>query len=406
MDDEDVSAHGNVCQLGATALVNVHVTNAPGLLDAWIDLNFNGTFDDVEDRIFNSVPLNVGNNSLSFNLPVTLPFLALYSRFRISSSGGLSATGPAVDGEVEDYLFFARPPEERLIDFGDAPEDPAPAYPTRAGNLGAAHFIDPAMRLGQLIDADGDGQPNADATGDDQDSALNDEDGVTFNTPLVAGENAQITVNASAIGKLDAFIDFNGDRDWFDAGEQVFGFQDLQPGDNVLSFDVPPDAVLGETFARFRFSTAGVFSGPIGPALDGEVEDYRVIVRGVPGDMNLNGLVDLDDIENFVLGLRNPAAYEAIFGAPPQTNGDLDNDGDQDFDDIDEFVALLFPGASGDFGFTAEEQNAKPRRRQSSQPAANAPSAEELAALWDSDWIWLALGTSGRRWQSQWRKAR
>jgi hypothetical protein len=62
------------------------------------------------------------------------------------------------------------------------------------------------------------------------------------------------------------------------------------------------------------------------------------------GDMNFDGAVDMDDIDDFVLGLNDPAAYEAQYGAPPSANGDIDGDGDQDFDDIDKFVGLLNSG--------------------------------------------------------------
>jgi hypothetical protein len=62
------------------------------------------------------------------------------------------------------------------------------------------------------------------------------------------------------------------------------------------------------------------------------------------GDMDFDGDVDFDDIDDFVLGLNDPAAYEALYGVPPATNGDMDGDGDQDFDDIAGFVAALASG--------------------------------------------------------------
>ncbi len=72
---------------------------------------------------------------------------------------------------------------------------------------------------------------------------------------------------ASAAGYLSAWIDFNSDGDWSDAGEQVFADQALGPGANALSFAVP-QTPPGVTYARFRFSDDTGLSLS-GPATDG-----------------------------------------------------------------------------------------------------------------------------------------
>jgi hypothetical protein len=59
------------------------------------------------------------------------------------------------------------------------------------------------------------------------------------------------------------------------------------------------------------------------------------------GDLDCDGDVDFDDIDEFVLGLNNPAEYENQFGLPAHIKGDTDGDGDLDFDDINGFVNLL-----------------------------------------------------------------
>jgi len=59
------------------------------------------------------------------------------------------------------------------------------------------------------------------------------------------------------------------------------------------------------------------------------------------GDMDVDGDVDFDDIDDFVLALSNPAAYFTQYGVAREVHGDTDQDGDMDFDDIDDFVALL-----------------------------------------------------------------
>ena len=83
--------------------------------------------------------------------------------------------------------------------------------------------------------------------------------------------------------RLDAWIDFNQDGDWDDAGEQIFTNYNLgtSNGTQTLSFTVPQDTggniVYGTTYARFRLSTAGGLL-PTGWPSDGEVEDYPVAV--------------------------------------------------------------------------------------------------------------------------------
>ncbi|THB81687.1 MAG: hypothetical protein D3926_00980, partial [Desulfobacteraceae bacterium] len=153
-------------------------------------------------------------------------------------------------------------------DYGDAPD---PTYPTLSSSNGARHSVSRDYYLGTALDPDPDGQPNADATGDNLDGGF-DEDGVTFTTPLYPGMTCYITVTASLDGLLDAWIDFNSDGDWADPFEQIFTSITLLSGDNTISFTVPADAERGATtFARFRYSLQGDLQ-PTGEAAVGEVE--------------------------------------------------------------------------------------------------------------------------------------
>ena len=139
-------------------------------------------------------------------------------------------------------------------DFGDAPE--ANGYPTRFVFNGAWHRIVPGVRLGNAIDFEPDGQPSATANGDDL-AGSDDEDGVVFTTPLFLGGAATVAVTASTNGFLDAWIDFSANGSWMDPDEQIFAIRAVTAGVNLLTFNVPAGAVPTNTFARFRFSTAG-----------------------------------------------------------------------------------------------------------------------------------------------------
>ena len=160
------------------------------------------------------------------------------------------------------------------LDFGDAPD---PAYPTLSINNGANHIVG-SLFLGNRVDADVDGQPNVQSSGDDTNGSLDDEDGIMFSTWLVPGQNATIIINASQLGFLDAWIDFQSNGNWTDPGDQIFINQSLSAGQNTLVFMVPVTATAGViTYGRFRLSSMGGLL-PTGMAMDGEVEDYQVVI--------------------------------------------------------------------------------------------------------------------------------
>lgn len=176
-------------------------------------------------------------------------------------------------------------------DYGDAPD----SYHTLSSSNGARHYIPEIdIHLGQFIDNETDGQPSLGADGDDLNN-VDDEDGVLFTTPLTQGSSATVQVTVSppnAKGKLNAWIDFNGDGHW-DTNEQIINEFTVTSGVYTLTFVVPTSAAPGETYARFRVNTRGNLSFD-GPASDGEVEDYKIeIVPPTPpapakGKPNMN----------------------------------------------------------------------------------------------------------------------
>jgi hypothetical protein len=152
-------------------------------------------------------------------------------------------------------------------DYGDAPA----SYPVLASQNGARHVVKAGVYLGQCVTKDKDGKPSPTATGDECD------DGVEFTSSLVPGSSATARITASTNGVINAWIDFNRDGDWADAGEHVLTDEPVVEGTNIVTFLVPSNASSGVTFARFRFSTATGLSYT-GAATDGEVEDYQVVI--------------------------------------------------------------------------------------------------------------------------------
>lgn len=277
LPDEDGVVFNTPLIPGAVATVTVTASAGQVPLNAWIDFGADGSWQTPGDQVCLNQMLNAGPNVLVFTVPPNAVVGPTFARFRYSTQPNLSPTGPASDGEVEDYpVFIAASPSP--LDFGDAPD---PSYPTRLTNNGARHLIAPGVFLGQAIDAEADGQPNLAANGDDM-VGVNDEDGVSYVGTLVPGWPFTVTVTASVNGFLNAWIDFNGDGSWAQAGDQIFNNQPLATGVNVLTFVVPQTASWGITaYARFRFNTTGGLSYT-GLAADGEVEDYAMSMEPWP----------------------------------------------------------------------------------------------------------------------------
>ncbi|MEC9093888.1 MAG: GEVED domain-containing protein, partial [Planctomycetota bacterium] len=278
-DEEGVTIPPFVVQ-GQTSLLDV-VASDSGFLNAFLDLNGDGDWIDAGEQFANDLPLVAGLNSVAMPVPGTATMGSTVARFRFDTFGNLDATGLASNGEVEDYAVEIL----SQADFGDAP---AP-YPVLRLTQGAVHE-DGGPQLGSLRDLEADGTPSPQADGDGA-----DEDGVVLGAVL-AGQrtHAEVTVTGQG-GLLDAWLDFNGDGDWQDAGEQVFDSVVVNVGLNELAFDVPADATQGVTFSRFRLSSAGELA-PTGPAEDGEVEDYRhVIYTNPPPTLDAVADVTIDE---------------------------------------------------------------------------------------------------------------
>ncbi|MCP4428490.1 MAG: hypothetical protein GY803_28735 [Chloroflexi bacterium] len=298
-DDEDGISFVTPLVPGNPACVNVEAS-VGGVLNGWMDFNGDGDFTDTGEQIFSDEAMSAGlNGSECFNVPNPAPAIAndnaVYARFRYtaaSGQGGGAPTGPAGNGEVEDYYVT-------LLDWGDLPDAGAGTgagdYNTQNSDIGPSHIIDGATYLGSCVDTDFDGQPDTEAgtdvIGGDNGNAsgvatgvcgpLGDEDGVVFTTGFPLGGTACVDVTASAAGMLNGWIDYNADGDFLDAGERIYTDQALVSGLNSPPcFNVPATStaitVNQAIYARFRYTAVSGQGGgfPTGMAGTGEVEDY------------------------------------------------------------------------------------------------------------------------------------
>ena len=191
-------------------------------------------------------------------------------------------------------------------DLGDLPQPPAPpTYPTLF-TTGPSHQLLPGQTLflGACVDAELDGQPDPLAGGDPvtggDDNAVgspvfgnqqcdDDEDGVVrptdFNWTTATGGRVNVTV-AGGPGCLSGWIDWNGNGDLTDDGDNVLNNVPLNTGTSLQTFGVPASVnpASGTFYARFRLYAPDIVNEspvcqtprlPTGPAINGEVEDYR-----------------------------------------------------------------------------------------------------------------------------------
>ncbi len=163
---------------------------------------------------------------------------------------------------------------------GAVPQDFSDA-PASYGN--PIHDIVAGYRIGAVNTTETAPYANANATGDNGDDGYT---AVTYRRTFLATANVAVT---GTNGRLQGWIDWNGDGDFLDLGEQIAtnvadnGVGDTNPavGTIGISITVPPTATLTQTFARFRWSTT--LDAPPSTLIlsNGEVEDYAFTILGV-----------------------------------------------------------------------------------------------------------------------------
>lgn len=209
----------------------------------------------------------------------TNPFITGDDRFEYT----VTVTGNAInDAPRLAGLDFGN---KVSVDFGDARS----SYGSASGGFSPGTTGPAGLMLGNQWDDEAADQFSLTANGDDANGKLDvngnlidDEDGILFPRPLVAGlstnQVAVTTHNATgAPGYFSAWIDFNADGDFTDANEKILSDVVLGSGTRTLTFAAPSGAALGNTFARFRYS-ASTGVGATGRAPIGEVEDYQIAI--------------------------------------------------------------------------------------------------------------------------------
>ncbi len=281
---------------------------------------------DAHDDVFDSNVVNGGAfttlmHTDSIVIPAPQPDAANPFTLPVGESAPLDALASPnnyPDSSVDQTIDLGIDPH----DMGDLPDANTGAgnFPTTlvdgGEGTGALHTIQSDLYLGDCVDAEVDGAPDAEAGADsvNGDDATNgfvvrgactrtdDEDGVRLMTPLVPGGPACVAVTAHLPAGEGAvfqgWIDFNGDGDFgllggVDDANELLATSNFAGGRILLTgsvdrqlycFDVPQGATTlnGNVYMRYRLSNDGLTPDNLaplryfGPADTGEVEDYMM----------------------------------------------------------------------------------------------------------------------------------
>ncbi|MBC8535831.1 DUF7507 domain-containing protein [Feifania hominis] len=186
------------------------------------------------------------------------------------------------------------------VDYGDAPDTGSGNgqgnYNTLLANNGPRHELINALYLGTQVTADPDAHQNATATGDDLTLGIPD-DGLTLPlTPVSLSATSYslpvtVTNQTGVPANLYGWIDFNknGLFEPDEAAPVVSVPSATGTQTAVLTFAIPAGTLSpGDTFLRLRLTTdslsgaTGIQDGrSVGPASDGEVEDYLITLAAI-----------------------------------------------------------------------------------------------------------------------------
>jgi subtilisin family serine protease len=303
---------------------------APGIT-VYIDANNNGVVDagdtvTVTNQFGAYAFTSVSPGAKVVRVLATSPLVATKptsGRYNVTMTG---------NGTLAGLEFGLK--DTAVMDYGDLPN----IYgATTLAQNGARHRRG-VYFLGNVVDGELDGNPSANADGDDL-TGFDDDDGIVFD-PIVPGSTVRLVVTASRNnGYLKGWIDWNNDGDFDDPGERLvfsgIGAATnnvlLSAGANQLFIDVPAGVNVANVYARFRYGEQTINS-IYGEAQIGEVEDYLLPIAppaipaivGVPSDFTGDGRVDGAD---FLTWQRNFGKTTGATQAHGSSNGDGDVDG-------------------------------------------------------------------------------
>ncbi|MDC0935482.1 FG-GAP-like repeat-containing protein [Pirellulales bacterium] len=312
--DEDGVTIGPLRVGALDASVTINVQGGSAKLDAWIDFNRDGSWNGIGELVFDSRVVLAGDNHLTMDVPSYAIAGSTFARFRLSTSGELSPTGLAVDGEVEDY-------EVTILSQAET-----------AGVFGSHNLITSDVGEGMDVyaaDVDGDGDMDVlSASFRDDKIAWHENDGSenfiahNVNTPDPDGSEGDPDGNANgARSVFAADVDGDGDIDVLSASslDHKIAWYENDGNQNFV--------------ARVITTTAFGAYSVLAADVDGD-GDTDVISASTSNDTI--AWYENDGDENFTTRLITTRALLAsgVFAADIDGDGDLDVLSVYDFDHI------------------------------------------------------------------------
>lgn len=226
-----------------------------GVASALGDVGEQGTFGAIYFDVDGNLYISRNSDGYVFIIDVTdaNPTATLYAYGPSASQndGARCAIAPIVDESIA-----------ATVDYGDAPD----SYGTTLFSNGARHSVSDNY-LGNSVTT----EHNANVY-----PKTDEDDGIVFLTPLLAGSDSLIQVQATGAGFLNIWGDWNRDGE-FSQDEKFLSDKYLENTTDVILVNTPLTALNGFTWLRARFTSMASVAVSGGVA-DGEVEDYRVIV--------------------------------------------------------------------------------------------------------------------------------
>ncbi len=376
-DDEDgvfvgsiannIAIQGQVFNVGDIVSLNIP-TNGTGVLNAWVDWNDDGDFDDVDEQI--ATNLSPAANVISHSLPISLNSIVgtVNSRFRYGSESNIDWHGEAADGEVEDHSFIVNGD----LDYGDAPDTSigmgADNFETLASNGGPYQTINSNLYIGDSApDLDSGNLQNATATADDTD---NNPDESELNLPPIQSSSTDykiyipVTNNIGSIATLVGWIDFNRNGQFEESEGQIVQIPNgVTQVNTELEWNKFTPSNASALFLRLRLISRAVTNitevSSLGGDGSGEIEDHRIVMSNIDlGDAPSSYGIDpsLGGAYHLITNTANLYLGNSTIDSdlPSQTSSDALGDDTSGSDDENGVTSSLMPIPIGSMFYPVE----------------------------------------------------
>lgn len=274
----------------------------------WVDFNGDNDFADAGEQVLNFTAGSSAATTQTVTIPTAAAGTTRRMRVLMSASSTMAACGTFATGEVEDYTVnFVNPPT---------------GYCTANATNTTYEWIS-RVQCGTFSNLSTQAQ-----------SAAGYTSYTTLTIPMVTGNNSLILTPGFASSAYTeywaAWIDFNNDNDFADAGEQVLNFTTGSTAATTQTITIPSTAAGATRRMRIVMSDNATMAS-CGTFSYGEVEDYMVSITaassgGAPtGYCTANGNSVVDEWIDLVEfgGMSNASAANGGYGNFTNKTGTL-----------------------------------------------------------------------------------